>query len=175
LGYCLSQASKYEWQSMGLVRRHQRALSCDLLHGPSRHLREERAESLHHRRLRKNGVADPRIRRFASIAIFTAPTTSPASAPMIVRPRIRSSLPPTSAFMKPCVSSVASVRSPAVHRLLLWSVSSPLSASPSTPRLAGPAEAAFVGPKFGAFAAESTLSQIHIPERAWPGTPQMMR
>lgn len=34
---------------------------------------------------------------------------------------------------------------------------------------------AFVGPKLGAFAAGSTLSQIHIPESACPGTPQMMR
>ena len=33
----------------------------------------------------------------------------------------------------------------------------------------------FVGPKRGVFAAGSTLSQIHIPDRACPGTPQISR
>jgi hypothetical protein len=46
----------------------------------------------------------------ASIAVCTAVMTSPASEPIIVNPRMRSS-PPTSTFMKPAVSSVASVRS----------------------------------------------------------------
>ena len=36
--------------------------------------------------------------------------TSPASAPIIVKPRMRSSLAPTRTFIKPCVSSVVAVR-----------------------------------------------------------------
>src|SRR5215469_8638862 len=48
--------------------------------------------------------------RSASIAVCTTAMTSPASAPIMVKPRIRSSLPATRAFMNPCVSSVVSVR-----------------------------------------------------------------
>src|SRR5215831_14471761 len=51
--------------------------------------------------------------RFASIAVCTAAMTSPASEPIIVKPRIRSSSP-TRAFMKPCLSSVVCVRSTAL-------------------------------------------------------------
>src|SRR5208283_4068615 len=51
---------------------------------------------------------------FASIAVCTVGMTSPASEPIIVKPRMRSSLPPTRTFMKPCVSPVASVRSNAL-------------------------------------------------------------
>jgi hypothetical protein len=32
-----------------------------LLQGPRRHIREELAESLHHRRVREDGVAEPRV------------------------------------------------------------------------------------------------------------------
>src|SRR5215472_5027343 len=42
--------------------------------------------------------------RSASIAVCTTAMTSPASAPIIVKPRMRSSLAPTRTFMKPCVS-----------------------------------------------------------------------
>ena len=52
--------------------------------------------------------------KFARIAVCTATMTSPASDPIIVKPRMRSSLPPTRAFMKPSVSPVASVRSTAL-------------------------------------------------------------
>src|SRR6266852_4757410 len=48
--------------------------------------------------------------RSASIAVCTAAMTSPASAPIIVKPRMRSSLPPTRTFMKPCVSPVVAAR-----------------------------------------------------------------
>src|SRR5262245_60802523 len=48
--------------------------------------------------------------RSASIAVCTTAMTSPASAPIMAKPRIRSSLPATRAFMNPCVSSVVSVR-----------------------------------------------------------------
>ena len=46
----------------------------------------------------------------ASIAVCTTARTSPASEPTMVKPRMRSSLALTTAFMKPCFSSVASVR-----------------------------------------------------------------
>src|SRR5262249_32352840 len=49
--------------------------------------------------------------RFDGIAVRTAAMTSPASAPIIVKPRMRSSLPTTRAFMKPCLSPVACARS----------------------------------------------------------------
>ena len=52
--------------------------------------------------------------KFASIAVWTTAMTSPASAPIIVKPRMRSSLAPTRTFMKPRVSPVASVRSTAL-------------------------------------------------------------
>src|SRR5215469_2209920 len=48
-------------------------------------------------------------RKPAIIAVCTTVMTSPASAPIIVKPRMRSSLP-TRTFMKPCVSSVVSAR-----------------------------------------------------------------
>ena len=48
--------------------------------------------------------------RSANIAVCTTAMTSPPSAPIMVKPRIRSSLPATRAFMNPCVSSVVSVR-----------------------------------------------------------------
>jgi hypothetical protein len=35
--------------------------SRELLPGPRRHIREERAESLYHRRVRENGIAQPRV------------------------------------------------------------------------------------------------------------------
>ena len=35
--------------------------SRELLPGPRRHIREERAESLYHRRVRKNGIAQARV------------------------------------------------------------------------------------------------------------------
>ena len=38
-----------------------RHFSRNLLYGPRRHIREERAESLRHRRVRENGVAEPRV------------------------------------------------------------------------------------------------------------------
>ena len=50
----------------------------------------------------------------ASIAVCITAMTSPASAPIIVKPRMRSSFAPTRTFMKPCVSSVASRRSTAL-------------------------------------------------------------
>ena len=52
----------------------------------------------------------------ASIAVCIAAMTSPASAPIIVKPRMRSSFAPTRTFMKPCVSSVASRRVHGTHR-----------------------------------------------------------
>src|SRR5258708_31292710 len=52
--------------------------------------------------------------RFANIAVCIAAMTSPASEPIIVKPRMRSSFAPTRTFIKPCFSSVASVRSTAL-------------------------------------------------------------
>ena len=46
----------------------------------------------------------------AIIAVWTTAKTSPASEPIMVKPRMRSSLALTTAFMKPVFSSVASVR-----------------------------------------------------------------
>src|SRR5215468_487839 len=49
------------------IRNHHRRLlpdgtfRPDLLYGPRRHIREERTKSLHHRRVRKDSVAEPRI------------------------------------------------------------------------------------------------------------------
>src|SRR5215471_13730460 len=48
-----------------------------------------------------------------SITVCTTAMTSPASAPIIVKPRMRSS-PPISAFMNPCVSRVVCVRNTAL-------------------------------------------------------------
>ena len=48
------------------------------------------------------------------IAVCIAAVTSPASEPIIVKPRIRSSDAETSTFMKPCFSFVASVRNTAL-------------------------------------------------------------
>jgi len=39
--------------------RQQRTFRRDLLNGPRRHIREEKAKSLRHRRMRENGVAEP--------------------------------------------------------------------------------------------------------------------
>src|SRR6185437_2433195 len=48
------------------------------------------------------------------MAVWTTVMTSPASAPIIVKPRMRSSLSLTRTFMKPCFSSVVSARSTAL-------------------------------------------------------------
>jgi hypothetical protein len=52
--------------------------------------------------------------RSATIAVCTAATTSPASAPIIVKPRMRSSFAPTIALMRPCFSPVACARNTAL-------------------------------------------------------------
>src|ERR1700732_364944 len=64
------------------------------------------------------GCARTASRRFvygrpARIAVCTTAMASPASAPIIVKPRMRSSRAATSAFIKPCRSSIVCVRSTA--------------------------------------------------------------
>ncbi len=69
----------------------------------------------------------------ASIAVCTVAMTSPASAPIIVKPRTRSSPPPTRTFIKPSVSPVVAVRRTAFIGNLATRVSMPrrCCASPS--------------------------------------------
>jgi hypothetical protein len=67
----------------------------------------------------------------ANIAVCTAAMTSPASAPIIIKPRIRSSFWPIRAFMKPCLRSVACAPSTefignlATRTMIPWRSASP--------------------------------------------------
>jgi hypothetical protein len=75
----------------------------------------------------------------AIIAVCTAAITSPAVAPIIVKPRMRSSFSPTRAFMNPCLWSVAcapsteSMGSLATRAMTPWRSASP-SLSPTRAR-----------------------------------------
>jgi hypothetical protein len=85
-----------------------------LLEEPRRHVREKRAESFRHGGMSEDGVAQAMYGRPSSIAICTAATTSPASAPIIVKPRMWSSRAATSPFIKLRLSSIVCVRSAAL-------------------------------------------------------------
>ena len=79
--------------------------------------------------------------RSASIAVCTTAMTSPPSAPIMVKPRIRSSLPATRAFMNPCVSSVVSVRRTALVGTLGTRLGRPVRSMPLSRVAAGPRHA----------------------------------
>jgi hypothetical protein len=63
--------------------------SCSSLSGW--HIREERAQSFDHGRMGENGVSHGRVRQTCPDGRLAAAMTSPASAPIIAKPRIRSS------------------------------------------------------------------------------------
>src|SRR5262249_25608278 len=95
-------------------RRGQRTFRLELLPGNRRHIREERVKSLDHRRVRENGVAEPRIwqicqhrrlHRGDDLAGLGANHREADNSVVIT---------PTRAFMKPCFSSVVCARSTAL-------------------------------------------------------------
>ncbi|MEJ1977158.1 MAG: hypothetical protein WDN49_14620 [Acetobacteraceae bacterium] len=77
---------------------------------------EQGPQALGNSEMRDNGVAQFRVGQVSEHRRLTAAITSPASEPIMVKPRILSSSARTSTFMNPSVSSVAAVPQDIVHR-----------------------------------------------------------
>jgi len=91
-----------------------RAVGGDLLPSAGRYIREQPTETLGHGRVGEDRVAQSCVRHACEHRGLHEAMTSPASAPNIVKPRMRSLSAATSAFIKPRVSEVVRARNTAM-------------------------------------------------------------